>query len=151
MKRVLVWVLIMFTCLLFAGCALGSSAESSAAVGIESNDAATTYKWNDIPLKYAGITDNVEAEPGMLPASGKYVVVSLSIVEGRVDFSKFMQDEDVKCLLKCGGNEYIPITVQAKGINIEGEMLYAVGTLEIYFDVPADTDISAAEFTMVNS
>jgi hypothetical protein len=62
-----------------------------------------------------------------------------------------MKDEDVTCLLKCGGNEYVPITVQAKGVSIEGEMLYAVGTLEIYFDLPADMDISEAEFTMTQS
>jgi len=152
MKILLGWILIMPICMLFVGCAQAGVMSSE---DVESESAAvsmeTIYEWKGIPLQYAGITDNVEAELGMQSPSGKYVVVSLAIVEGRIDFSEFMKDEDVTCLLKCGGNEYVPITVQAKGVSIEGEMLYAVGTLEIYFDLPADTDISAAEFTMVES
>lgn len=124
------------------------SLDSVAAEPTPSAAANVTFSWQGVELSLDKITDEVELQPGFKAPAGKYVLAVLSIQSGKIDFAAFQDDYKQACALECGSDSYAPASLEAKGVEIDGDKAYAVGTLNFYFDLPAETDISGAVFTI---
>jgi hypothetical protein len=150
--------MILMLLLILPGCAQKAATSGAtepptdsgtAAAAPESAAAANvTFSWQGVELSLDEITDEVELQPGFKAPAGKYVLAVLSIQNGRLDFATFQDAYKQACALACGSDSYAPASLEAKGVEIDGDKAYAVGTLNFYFDLPTETDISGAVFTI---
>jgi hypothetical protein len=107
-----------------------------------------SYQWNGLELVLGEISDDVDVDAGMGTPSGKFVIVTLSIKEGKLVVNDFTGVYKTLFTLTCGGETYSPVAFEAKNASIEGAHMYADGPMLIYFDLPVDADITGAVFAM---
>jgi hypothetical protein len=109
-----------------------------------------SYAWDGIELVLNGITDDFEADPGMSAPSGKYVLVTLSVRGGELIVDDFVGVYKSLFTLTCEESTYPPVSfvAQSASIDLEQSLMLSSGPLLLYFDLPADADISGAVFAV---
>lgn len=154
LKKGTVLLLAALLLLLAAGCGQGKEAPAGATgtpAGAPTPAPTPTpaiYSWGGATLAFQEMTDEADPGPGISAPSGKYVLVVLAVEEGKLDFTSVESEYEQRFALDCGGETYAPVAMESKGVEIDGDKAYGVGTVNFYFDVPADTDVSGAAFIM---
>ena len=103
-----------------------------------------SYRWEDMTFELTDVNEDLTPWIGQLnDPEGKWVVVILTITEGKMESSHLnallMDEGFVKLDGKIAG------TVTQQGVEIDGDEVYAVGTIDLLFDMPADYTPSLAD------
>ena len=110
---------------------------------------ASTYTWDSATFKLTSVTEDLGDWGNQLVSpEGKWVMVVLTITDGEIEISA-LEDRiiDNSAVTLDGA---VAKTLTAQGVRISEEMTaLAVGTINMFFDVPVDLDISQAEVNIV--
>lgn len=103
------------------------------------------FVWDDGSFKFKELTSDLGAWKTQLVApKGKWVIAVFSIIDGKIECGRLEE-----LILTEGGiklDDYLPKTISEQGISIGDDMeVYAVGTINVFFDVDKDYDIANAK------
>ena len=141
-KKVSVLLLVTLLAVLCTGCGASEPDVSP------SSPDGEVLLWHGVSLLLESISDEAEIDSALNQPSGKYVEVVLAIQDSALSLDQFQPEYRQLCTLTCGGNTYTPAALISEGVEVRSDGPYAVGKLNIYFDIPEDVDISDAKFTM---
>ena len=110
------------------------------------NGIGKTFTVDGAAIEVTGTTDDLSEalmQNEINQAQGKYVAVVLTITDGKLDAGKLAESvADVKL------DDYTNVNAIAKGVTIENDFAYAIGTIYVIYDVPEDYDLTAAAVTV---
>ena len=157
MKKLLV-IMLCLSLLLTVGCAAKTeiaedpaTVDEAAAPAEEAPAAAAkeSYKWDDMRFELQEITEDLGTWGSQLVTpKGKYVMVVFKITDGKMECGRL---EDLVMNQGILLKEYEPATVVAQGVAIEDNKAVAVGTIHVFFDVPADMEPKETDVRVLKS
>ena len=110
---------------------------------------ANTYTWDSVTFELTSVTEDFgDWGSQLVPPEGKWVMVVLTITDGEIEISA-LEDRiiDNSAVTLDGA---VAKTLTAQGVRISEEMTaLAVGNINVFFDMPADLDISQAAVNIV--
>lgn len=119
----------------------GSPALSQEPVG---ETAAGPFVWDSITFELTEVTEDLGEYAGQLEApAGKYVLVVFTIADGQIAIGRLEELILTEQNITLAG--HAPATIAAQGVAIENNLAYAVGTIDVFFDVPTELDAKNAE------
>ena len=151
-KRALALFLCCILLALAVGCAKKEISEDPASAGAPAEEPAAeqaeSYQWDDIRFEVKEVTEDLgDWGRQLVSPEGKYIMVVLQITDGKIECGRLEQIVmDQKCVLL---QDREPATVVAQGIAIEDDKAVAIGTVNVFFDVPADFRAAAADVTIL--
>ena len=131
---------ILLTLILALGCmsALGEQPAASEAV----------YTWEGMTFALTEVTEDIgEWKSQLKPADGKWAMAVFKITDGEMEV-KALEERmvDQGSVLLSGAPAR---TLAAQGIRIgEDSKVYAVGSVNVFFDVPAELEVAQAEISV---
>ena len=112
-------------------------------------EASPTYTWDNVTFELTSITEDLgDWGSQLVSPEGKWVMVVLTITDGEIEISA-LEDRiiDNSAITLDGAAAK---TLTAQGVRISEEMkALAVGTINVFFDMFADLDISQAAVNIV--
>lgn len=112
-------------------------------------EASPTYTWDSVTFELTSITEDLgDWGSQLVSPEGKWVMVVLTITDGEIEISA-LEDRiiDNSAVTLDGA---VAKTLTAQGVRISEEMTaLAVGTINVFFDMPADLDITQAVVNIV--
>ena len=113
------------------------SSEPAAEESSEAPAAQTEYDWGEVKVTVTDVTEDVGMWSSTLsPASGKWVMVVLTISYGKMETGKLSDMILVDNLVTLKGVE--SGTLSQQGIEIVDDQAYAVGNINLFYDMPTD-------------
>ena len=112
-------------------------------------EASPTYTWDSVTFELTSVTEDLgDWGSQLVSPEGKWVMVVLTITDGEIEISA-LEDRiiDNSAVTLDGA---VAKTLTAQGVRISEEMTaLAVGTINVFFDMPADLDITQAMVNIV--
>ena len=112
-------------------------------------EASPTYTWDSVTFELTSVTEDLgDWGSQLVSPEGKWVMVVLTITDGEIEISA-LEDRiiDNSAVTLDGA---IARTLTAQGVRISEDMTaLAVGTINVFFDMPADLDITQAVVNIV--
>ena len=116
--------------------------------GSETSEGRKAYIKDGMTFELTDVTEDLGEWAGQISSpEGKWALAVFTITDGEMpvpELETFIMDESGIRL-----NGKAPKTMTAKGIRIGEDMkVYAMGIINVFFDVPADLDVTGAEITV---
>lgn len=124
-----------------------SSADDADEAGTEDTASDDSYHWDDITFTFTELTE----DPGEWGArlntpEGKWVIAVFQITEGMIEPGRLsdliIDGENIRL------KGYAPRTVTEQGVRIVNDKAYAMGIINVFFDVPEDESFTEADVTV---
>ena len=105
------------------------------------------WQWDDMTFTLDRVTEDLGDWGSQLRApDGKWVMAVFTITDGQIPVSRLEELVVDQGNIRLG--DAAPVTMTAQGISIVENSAWAMGTINVFFELPADREATAADITV---